>query len=942
MWMINCILLMVGAVVATLGISFYAGNKEVSGKFRFYIFFYGICSAIWCISYGFIGITDDFAACEIIRKVGILGIDAFLVTEVFFGVAMAGIKRKTAAMIRTGMVFLSILDYVVFAHDHLDIYIRHSAWTTWQANPEYDFNRAFHGVYCAISFLVLFTLGIVWGKNNPLKRFRRFLSMFFGANFLMLFISLPDTLLPAFGMSAVPMSGLGGATCALVMWYGATQLSSFDIRMGNLRDKLFDFLEAGVIVFDVEQKITMINPYSRKLAGREPWDGYQLSDFFDLDLDIKEAMFEKAAKGIYTTRLWDKEKKKAYSVRMKSVEDDYGEVFCYMCIFMDVTEEVEAATKLQIASQAKSRFLAQMSHEIRTPINAVLGMNEMILRESKEEEILEYSESIDSAGKTLLSLINSILDFSKIEDGKMDIIPVRYDTASFINDLINSVSQRAEAKGLALWIEVDETLPCAMIGDDVRFSQVIVNLLTNAVKYTEKGSVTLTLKAKERDEEKVHILVAVKDTGIGIKEKDICRLFESFERLDEVRNRNIEGTGLGITIIKNLLDMMGSRLCVESHYGEGSTFSFTITQKIADATPVGDYEKRLKDSMRQRKPEDLLLALDARILLVDDNDMNLKVAKNLLKLCGIKPDMVSSGEQAIEAMREHMYDIVFLDHMMPGLDGIETLHKMREENLIPETTVMIALTANAVVGAREKYLEEGFADYLSKPIELRQLIHILQSYLPKEALVQQESAREEKERKDQTIVPEQSIQESEILEFGPESFPELLPQDDPGEVPKIPEQEASEDVPEPPAEEAWEDVMEFPAEEMAGEEKREYVYGIERLQAEGIHTEEGLKYCAGDEALYFEMLNEFAAACSEKAREMEQFYQKQDWHGYEVLVHAAKSNTRMLGAFALSERARMMEEAAKQEDPAAIENGHREMLTQYEKLAETIRLAQLA
>jgi signal transduction histidine kinase len=183
---------------------------------------------------------------------------------------------------------------------------------------------------------------------------------------------------------------------------------------------------------------------------------------------------------------------------------------------------VEAATKLQIASQAKSRFLAQMSHEIRTPINAVLGMNEMILRESKEEEILEYSESIDSAGKTLLSLINSILDFSKIEDGKMDIIPVRYDTASFINDLINSVSQRAEAKGLALWIEVDETLPCAMIGDDVRFSQVIVNLLTNAVKYTEKGSVTLTLKAKERDEEKVHILVAVKDTGIGIKEKDIC------------------------------------------------------------------------------------------------------------------------------------------------------------------------------------------------------------------------------------------------------------------------------------------------------------------------------------------------------------------------------------------------------------------------------------
>ena len=941
MWMINCILLMVGAVVATLGVSFYLKNKEVSGNLRFYIFFYGICSAIWCISYGIIGITDNFAACEIIRKVGILGVDAFLVTEVFLGVSMAGIRRKTAVWIRNFMVILSIVDYCIFSHDHLDIYIRESVWTTWQANPAYSFNRAFHGVYCGISFLVLFSLGIVWGRNNKSKRFRRFLKLFFLSNFLMLFISIPDTLLPAMGRTAVSTSGLGSAACALVMWYGATKLSSFDIRMGNLRDKLFDFLEAGVIVFDVNHKISMINPYSRKLIGREHWDGYQLSDFFDLDEKIKKEMFQKAAKEIYTTRLWDRDKKKAYSVRMKSVEDDYGEVFCYMCIFMDVTEEVEVATKLQIASQAKSRFLAQMSHEIRTPINAVLGMNEMILRESKDEQILDYSENIDSAGKTLLSLINSILDFSKIEDGKMDIIPVRYDTASFVNDVVNSVSQRAEAKGLAFQVKVDETLPCAMIGDDVRFAQVIVNLLTNAVKYTEKGSVTLLIQGKERDKEKINIHVSVKDTGIGIKEDDICRLFESFERLDEVRNRNIEGTGLGITIVKNLLDMMGSRLLVESSYGEGSTFSFTIGQKIADAAPVGDYAERLKESSGQRVMEELLRAPKARILVVDDNDMNLKVAKNLLKLCGIRPDMVSSGERAVEAVREHTYDIVFLDHMMPGMDGIETLHKMTEEDLIPDHTVMIALTANAVVGAREKYLEEGFADYLSKPIEIRRLIHILQSYLPGEVFEQQESAQGKDEGKEQTSVPEPFRQETKIPEFDPEDFMEYLPQDDSEDVPELPTEEASEDVPEFSAEEASGEVLEFPAEELSGDEKRKYVYDMERLQAMGLHTDAGLNYCGGDTAFYFEMLHDFVAACSEKVRNLDEQYQKRDWHGYEVLVHAAKSNTKMLGAFELSEMAKALEDAAKRKDEAGIESSHREMLTQYEKLAETIRLAQL-
>ena len=383
------------------------------------------------------------------------------------------------------------------------------------------------------------------------------------------------------------------------------------------------------------------------------------------------------------------------------------------------------------ASEAKSSFLSGMSHEIRTPINAVLGMNEMILRESRDSKILEYASNIQAAGKTLLSLINSILDFSKIEEGKMEIIPVRYDTASVINNLVVSISERAKAKNLELIVEADPELPARMIGDDVRLSQVIMNLLTNAVKYTEKGSVRFSISGGERKDGDIQLRVSVQDTGIGIKQEDMPRLFESFERLDEVRNHNIEGTGLGMSIVTRLLDMMGSRLEVESVYGKGSTFSFTVTQKIADETPIGDYAHRLELS-RSSAAREQLWAEGARILVVDDNEMNLKVAENLLQLFGVVPDLVDSGFKAVEQMRREHYNIVFLDHMMPKMDGVETLRLLKKEQLVPADTKIIVLTANAVVGAKEQYLNAGFDDYLSKPIDVGKLEELLKRHLPQE------------------------------------------------------------------------------------------------------------------------------------------------------------------------------------------------------------------
>ena len=380
------------------------------------------------------------------------------------------------------------------------------------------------------------------------------------------------------------------------------------------------------------------------------------------------------------------------------------------------------------ADEAKSTFLAQMSHEIRTPINAVLGMNEMILRECRDLTIRDYAENIQSAGRTLLSLINSILDFSKIEDGKMEIIPVDYETAAMVNDIVNSISTRAAEKGLQLKTNVDSKLPAKLNGDDMRIKQVISNLLTNAVKYTEKGRVTLTIKGEEKLDDKLTLYVEVADTGIGIREEDLDGLFESFKRLDEKRNRSIEGTGLGMSIVTRLLDMMNSELHVESIYGIGSTFWFRIEQGVADPEPMGDYGRSLMKSTS--KSVGHIYAPQASVLVVDDNEMNLKVAASLMKLYGIVPDLADSGFKAVSMAGQKRYDIIFLDHMMPGMDGIETLKLLREEGCVADGSVVIALTANAIVGAREMYLNSGFDDYLSKPIESAALENKLGFFLP--------------------------------------------------------------------------------------------------------------------------------------------------------------------------------------------------------------------
>ncbi|MCR5675243.1 MAG: response regulator [Lachnospiraceae bacterium] len=390
------------------------------------------------------------------------------------------------------------------------------------------------------------------------------------------------------------------------------------------------------------------------------------------------------------------------------------------------------------SNKAKSDFLANMSHEIRTPMNAIIGMDEMILRSSPGDRIRKYALDIRSAGKTLLSIINDILDFSKIESGKMELIPVEYSFSSVMNDVVNMTMKKAEDKGLEYRLSVSEDIPSVLLGDEIRIRQIMLNLINNAIKYTHQGSVSIDVSYDKAGQ---MLRLVVSDTGIGIRDEDLGKLFGSFQRLEEDKNRNIEGTGLGLNITRRLVGMMDGTIDVKSTYGKGTTFTASMKQAAVDETPVGDFSQnllRIREHSDEFRPA--LIAPSARILVVDDNDMNLEVFAGLLEATRIRVTTADSGQECISLLSEEPFDVVFLDQMMPGMSGVQTLEKIRELGLA-ENTPIIALTADAIVGARDNYLREGFSDYLSKPVIYDALESILMKNLPQD-LIQTDDMQE--------------------------------------------------------------------------------------------------------------------------------------------------------------------------------------------------------
>ncbi|MBP3856165.1 MAG: response regulator [Ruminiclostridium sp.] len=545
--------------------------------------------------------------------------------------------------------------------------------------------------------------------------------------------------------------------------------------------------------------------------------------------------------------------------------------------------------QLHIANEAKSQFLANMSHEIRTPINGIMGMNTMLLDELDDGnigDVRQYAVNISSASRTLLSIVNDILDISKIESGKMELIPVEYELFSVLNDCYNMTYSRAAEKGLSFDIDIDGNIPSVLYGDEVHIRQIINNFLSNAVKYTQMGSISLRVSEISRKDDFVTLSFAVADTGMGIREEDKDKLFRNFTRLDEQKNRNIEGTGLGLSLTEKLVKLMGGSIRVESEYGKGSVFTAELTQRIVSDKPVGSFADRYGEAMSQKKNTALRINIpDAKILVVDDVDMNIQVVRGMLKRTGADIDTALSGEECLERVREKHYDIIFLDHMMPEMDGIETFERMRSENChLNAGTPVIVLTANAVVGVREMYLEKGFTDYLSKPVLRNDLIEMLYRYLPQKLI--------------KDLPAEPAVQPDNVPGTAQEQTA----------APK----EGTPAVPAPPAESLGE---RFPF----------------------LNTRMGMSYCMDDEEFYIEMMQTYING--DKRKVIAEAYETENWSNYETYVHALKSTSLNIGAETVSAHAKALEFAAKDGNHSYIREHHAEVLAEYGELLDKLKAA---
>lgn len=519
---------------------------------------------------------------------------------------------------------------------------------------------------------------------------------------------------------------LGILLSCIFMSIAVVKYGLFD-PVKNAKNYIIDNLKEAVIVTDADHRFLFLNSMADKIiTSINKEQGYSTDDKIYAFIQGSQDFFD-----------W---KDRHYQVEEMVLKDNEL-IQGYMMTIVDVTKIIEQnhlmkrlVLQTEDANRAKTNFVSNMSHEIRTPMNSIVGITEILLRSRHSPKEQEYLLNIQSSGRVLLTIINDVLDCSKMEAGKMQLFDEPYDTCSLFHDLRISMENRIGHSGLELIYDIDQDIPCKLKGDMGRIRQVIINLVNNAIKYTEKGSVRFSVHVRQKNTDKVMLYYEVADTGIGIRKEDQKILFDAFQRVEMDRNRYVEGTGLGLTISQNLVNMMGGVIEVESEYGKGSRFFFTIEQTIIDPTPVSavNYNGQ-KDNVTEKEAECLFIAPEAHILLVDDNELNLVVAKELLKPLRMQIDTAENGLQAVKMVRGSQYDLVLMDHMMPVMDGIEAAKAIRA---LPEDKYqklpIIALTANAMVDARKEFLNAGMNGFVAKPIDFARICNQLKLWLPKD------------------------------------------------------------------------------------------------------------------------------------------------------------------------------------------------------------------
>ncbi|MGN0341217.1 MAG: ATP-binding protein [Roseburia sp.] len=732
--------------------AYFAVNYIMTQDMRYYMnrIFCLLCilSSLWSFGFGGVFLQETAEAAFRWRAVGMIGTFGYLISAVFLVCHLLKRNKLLARSLQIFSCFGVVLYFFVTRRDQV-IFHREAIGMTY-----YFKAGLWNNLYIAYSVILAVTVVIALIRTILFAESKRM--QVFGKRFLIAVVILAtgmifDTVMPLLGVKALPGSSIAQFICVAVLFYSMNFLNRSHINIANMSEFIYESLAVPVLVYDADRNLQIANDTAMEFLHIVP-NSYgdpknDLEELFSMegrafDFEGHNQMVEAICR-----------RSQAYChLSVSKIFDSYHDLIGYIIIANDQSEQVrtmqrleEARREADEANRAKSTFLANMSHEIRTPMNAVMGFSELILKEELDPKVREYVQDIRRSSQNLLALINEILDISKIESGKMELVNNNYYTANLLNDVSVIVSNQAREKGLEFKMILGKDIPCQMYGDKIRLREIMINLLNNAIKYTETGTITLDIDVLEKTPNQAYLKIAVSDTGIGIRQEDQENLFQKFTRIDQRIHHDIEGSGLGLAIVKGYVTLMGGRVMLDSTYGKGSTFTVLLNQKIIDATPV-NFESSHADNNQESSIGSMFIS-DIDVLVVDDNKINLKLAKNTLSAYGLHVDVADNGADAIEMCKEKKYQMAFIDQMMPEMDGIETMKAIRKTNDYygPKGDgKIIVLTADAVIGARERLLNEGFDEYLGKPMNFRQLERLFLRFLPKDKIRLEQAALDTK------------------------------------------------------------------------------------------------------------------------------------------------------------------------------------------------------